>query len=220
MAELLDCVELVSGDGPAHGCVVWLHGLGASGHDFPPVVPYLETPGLRFVFPHAPERPVTINAGFVMPAWYDITAIGPGGTNEQHVAETAASIEAILAREEEQFGADKVVLAGFSQGGAIALHVGLRHAQRLAGVLVLSAYEMFPDRREEEAHEANRETPIFFCHGANDEVVPCERGAAAYEGVTQAGWPTMWADYPMGHEVCLPEIQDIGTWLRDRLPSS
>lgn len=219
MSELLDGVELHAGDEPPDAAVVWLHGLGASGHDFPPIVPYLETPGVRYVFPHAPQRPVTINAGFVMPAWYDITALGPGGTNEDHVAETAEAVEALLAREEERFGSERVVLAGFSQGGAIALHVGLRHARRLAGILVLSAYEMFPERRAAEASDANRQTPLLFCHGAGDPMVPVDRGRAAYDAVVADGWPAVWHDYPMGHEVSLPEIQDIGSWLRERLPS-
>ena len=219
MTERLPSVEVDPTDDTAkpRGSVVWLHGLGASGHDFPPIVPYLELPGVRFVFPHAPDRSVTINGGFVMPAWYDITALGPGGTNEGHVAETVAQVEALLADEEERFGAENVVLAGFSQGGAIALHTGLRHAQKLAGIMVLSAYEMFPERRESEATDANRETEILFCHGASDPVVPVDRGRTAYEAVVAAGWPALWSDYPMAHEVCMQEILDIGEWLRGRL---
>ncbi len=218
MTELLEAVVVEPNEGqPApRASVLWLHGLGASGHDFPPIVPHLGQSGLRYVFPHAPQRPVTINGGFLMPAWYDITALGPGGTNEDHVAEMTGAIEALLAHEEERFGVGNVLLAGFSQGGAMALHVGLRHAQKLAGILVLSAYEMFPERRSEEASDANRDTELLFCHGADDPVVPIARGLAAYDGLRDAGWPCTWRDYPMGHEVCLPQIQDIGAWLGER----
>lgn len=220
MTELECVVVEAAADAQPCGVVVWLHGLGASGHDFPPVVPHLGLPGVRFVFPHAPQRPVTINGGLVMPAWYDIKVLGPGGTNEQHVEKTTSQVEALLAIEERRFGSERVVLAGFSQGGAIALHAGLRHAHKLAGILVLSAYEMFPERRAHEAAAANAQTPILFCHGTGDPMVPSSRGRAAYEAVNAAGWPTQWLDYPMGHEVCMPEIQDIGHWLKQRLEES
>lgn len=221
MSELLRCVVVDPAD-PQSGrpaAVVWLHGLGATGHDFEPIVPHLGLPWVRFVFPHAPQRPVTINGGMVMPSWYDITHLGAGGQNESHIAETSSNVEALIARERESVAAERIVLAGFSQGGAIALWVGLRHAERLAGLMILSSYEMFPDRRQERSPE-NRSTPILFGHGLHDPMVPVDRGRAAYEGAASRERDTRWLEYPMGHEVCPAEIDDIAAWLRERLPAS
>ena len=220
MTELLPCVE-VDPDDPHRSepaVVLWLHGLGASGHDFEPIVPHLRLPWVRFVFPHAPQRPVTINGGMVMRSWYDITHVAGGGQNEDHIAESGASVEALLARERQTVSAQRCVLAGFSQGGAIALHVGLRYEERLAGLMILSSYEMFPGRRRERV-AANRSTPILFGHGAYDPLVPLERGKAAFEGVRSDERDARWLQYPMGHEVCPPQINDVGGWLRERLPA-
>lgn len=220
MAELLSCVE-VDPSNPTAGdpaTVIWLHGLGASGHDFEPIVPLLKLPWVRFVFPHAPQRPVTINGGYVMPSWYDITHIGPGGQNENDIVETGRQVEALISRERESVPADRIVLAGFSQGGAIALHTGLRHAEQLAGLMILSSYEMFPAKRAER-RPANETTPIFFGHGVEDGMVPVERGREAYRGVVAPIRNTRWHEYPMGHEVCPAEIADIAGWLVEQLPA-
>src|SRR5688572_23047192 len=146
--RVLPCVEI----GPksdVKGAVVWLHGLGANGHDFEPIVPYLDLPRVRFVFPHAPSRPVTINGGMRMPSWYDIVSLGAaGGGNAAHVGESRAQVDALLRREKERgLSSDRVVLAGFSQGAALALHTGIRHPETLAGIMVLSGYEVVPGSR-------------------------------------------------------------------------
>ena len=218
MTELLPCVEVNPTD-PHSGepaSVLWLHGLGASGHDFETIVPLLKIPWARFVFPHAPQRPVTINGGMVMRSWYDISHLGEGGQNEEHIAQSRVSVEALLARELETVSAERCVLAGFSQGGAIALHVGLRYEERLAGLMILSSYEMFPKRRCERV-VANRSTPILFGHGVHDPLVPVERGRAAFEGVRSDERDARWLQYPMGHEVCPAQIDDVAGWLREHL---
>lgn len=204
----------------ATGSVVWLHGLGASGHDFEPIVPYLQLPRVRFVFPDAPARPVTINMGLIMPAWYDVVALGraEGGEHAPHVRDSAALVEELLAREKERgVPAGRIVLAGFSQGAAMALHVGLRHAETLAGIVVLSGYEVLAGTREAEASASNAGTPILFGHGTLDPLVPVERGRAAYDAVAQ-GRDARWHEYPMGHEVCDEEIVAVRDWLKERLP--
>ena len=221
MTDLLPCVEVGPAEGAAHS-VIWLHGLGANGHDFEPIVPLLEMPTTRFVFPHAPVLPVTINMGMTMPAWYDILTLDESPTREppEHILASAALIEALVAREKERgVPAEKVVLAGFSQGGAMALHTGLRHSERLAGIMVLSAYLVLPDRLEAEVAAANRQTPMLFCHGTHDPMVPCRRGKASMEAVHQLNpeRPLIWEEFPMGHEVCPPELGLIKAWLKKRL---
>lgn len=219
-APLLPCVEVGPQGADARSAVVWMHGLGASGYDFEPIAPMLGCPKTRFVFPHAPARPVTINMGFVMPSWYDIVSLEPGPKRESatQIDESAAMIEALIAREYERgITPDKLVVAGFSQGGAMALHVGLRHAQTLAGVMVLSAYALVEDRIEAEASPANRCTPFFFGHGNHDDVVAIERGRHARKLVDHPERRTEFRAYPMAHEVCPQEINDIATWLRARL---
>lgn len=209
--------------GASAGTVIWLHGLGASGDDFVPVVPHLGCPQLRFVFPHAPVRPVTINAGMQMRAWYDILhlAHGPGRNHPDHIWESVALVEELIAAEAERgVPAEKIVVAGFSQGGAVALHTVVRHGDRLAGGLVLSAYELLPSTRPGEATEANRSTPLFFGHGTLDPTVPVDRGLEAAERARAAGHPVEVHTYRMGHEVCLPELQAIGQWLRGRFAAS
>lgn len=216
MAELLPCVQ-VGPDGSVDGAVVWLHGLGASGHDFEDIVPLLRLPRVRFVFPHAPRRGVTINGGVVMPAWYDILRFSDAAGSERadQVRESAEMVEALLARERERgVPSDKTVLAGFSQGAAMALYTGARHAHPLAGIMVLSGYEVLPTERQ--VHPANAATPMLFAHGTYDPVVPAQRGRAALK-VYGTDRETAWHEYPMGHEVCVDEIADVRDWLHARL---
>lgn len=217
MSELLPCVE-IEAHGAARGAVVWMHGLGASGHDFEDIVPMLELPEVRFVFPHAPQHAVTINAGLIMPAWYDITLMsGAGSENPRHVRESAEMIRALLDREQQRgVPPGRTVIAGFSQGGAMALYVGLRHPQTLAGIMVLSGYEVLAGTREPEASPANRATPLLFCHGAYDPMVDPRRAREAYDALDD-GRPAEWHEFPMAHQVCLEEIAVIRTWLHARL---
>jgi phospholipase/carboxylesterase len=215
---LLPCVEIEPTE-PHRATVLWLHGLGASGHDFPPIVPALRMPWARFVFPHAPRRPVTINGGVVMPSWYDIRHLNlqaPDREDEAQILESTAAIEALLAREEQRLPSTRVVLAGFSQGGALALHVGHRHAHRLAGLVVLSGYLVRPSALGE-GHPTNADTPLLFMHGRHDEVLPSFGGRLAYESCLRLNRDMTWKDYPMGHEVCPEQIADLGRWLRERL---
>lgn len=218
MASLLPCVE-VGPRGEAAGTVVWLHGLGANGHDFEPIVPALELPRVRFVFPHAPVRPVTINGGMVMPAWYDIVAlVRAGGEDEAQVRESAARIDALIAREVGRgVPSDRIVVAGFSQGAALALHVGTRYPERLAGIMVLSGYEVRAASRSAEASPANLGTPMLFCHGTQDPLVPVQGGRAACEAHATPGREARWREFPMAHEVSDAEIDVIRDWLHARL---
>ena len=199
--------------------MVWLHGLGADGHDFEPIVPWLRMPEVRFVFPHAPLRAVTINGGVVMPAWYDITTLGEdGGEDAADVRASAQEVEALLARERQRgVPGGRIVLAGFSQGAAIALYAGVRHRETLAGILVLSGYEVMGTAREAESSPANRRTPMLFCHGTEDPLVPVERGRAAHRAYATAEREAEWREYPMAHQVCDAEIADVRDWLHARL---
>jgi len=218
MAGTLPCVE-VGPRGQAAGVVLWLHGLGANGHDFEPIVPYLDLPRVRFVFPHAPVRAVTINGGMEMPAWYDILTLGrQGGGNPAHVNEARAQVDALLRRENERgIAADRIVLAGFSQGAALALHAGIRYAERLAGILVLSGYEVLPGMREAEASPANQLTPMLFCHGTRDPLVPVAGGRAAFDAHASADRDAQWLEFPIAHEVSDDEIAAVRDWLHARL---
>ena len=222
MEELpeLERVEVAAAASPAAGVVIWLHGLGADGHDFVPLVPMLGMPALRFVFPHAAQIPVTINGGWVMRAWYDIRTLEPGPDREDQagMARSAAAVEALIAAEVAKgTPADRIVLAGFSQGAAVALHVGLRRATALAGVLVLSGYLVAPERLAAEAHPASAQTPVLFCHGRHDPMVPLSRGRHAHDQVAALGArPLQWLDFPMEHEVCPAEVSAIAQWLQAR----
>jgi phospholipase/carboxylesterase len=212
----LPAVILEPADRP-DAAVLWLHGLGASGHDFVPIAPHLGLPRARFVFPHAPERPVTINGGARMPAWYDITTLapGPGREPEGPIREGERLVTAWLDRlAADGIPPERTILAGFSQGGALALHVGHRHPRPLAGLLVLSAYALLDATIDAEGHPANAATPIHFFHGDRDDVVPLARGRGAYERYAREDREVRWAQYPMGHEVCLDEVRAIGGWLR------
>lgn len=220
---LLPCVEVPS-QTPATASVVWMHGLGADGHDFEPIVPHLRLPHVRFVFPNAPAIPVTINGGYVMPAWYDIRSLdlNPGtGTREDpdQILRSAAAITAILEREIQRgIPSERIVLAGFSQGGAMALHVATRYPKRLAGFMVLSAYELLRGTLSAQQTDANLDTPALFCHGRHDPMVPMFAGQAACESVRREGRDVRWYDFPIAHEVSIAEIQTIGSWLHERLP--
>jgi phospholipase/carboxylesterase len=221
VAELLQTVEVETGPAP-RAALLWLHGLGADGHDFEPIVPELNLPAtlpVRFVFPHAPLRPVTINRGMVMRAWYDVRE--DGGERREDEAGVRASqklIEALIAREQSRgVAANRLVLAGFSQGGAMALHTGLRHPERLTGVLALSCFLPLADKLAGEASPANRDVPIFLAHGTHDAVIPIARARHARTVLEGLGNRVEWREYPMPHAVCPEEIADIGRWLREVL---
>ena len=216
--ELLPGIELETAPGPT-ASVIWLHGLGADGNDFVPIVPELGLPGslpTRVVFPHAPIRAVTINNGMRMRAWYDIT--GADLYNRADlvgVRQSQAQLEALIAREGARgMRPERIVVAGFSQGGAIALYTGLRHGARLAGIMALSTYLIAPDRLAAEASAANRTVPVFMAHGTADPVLRFDWGQASQAALAAAGYQVEWHTYRMQHAVCLEEIQAIGAWLR------
>ncbi len=208
-------VEVTTGDAPA-GSVVWLHGLGADGHDFEPVVPELRLPAdlaLRFVFPHAPVRPVTINAGMAMRAWYDIVSLDASGrADAEGVRESTDLLESLVEREVER-GIDesRIVVAGFSQGGAIAINLALTTRRRLAGLMALSTYIAGPRQLESRAGAGT--PPVFMAHGSYDPVIPIAWGRMSAEGLRDAGFAVEWREYPMAHAVCAEEIADIRDWL-------
>jgi phospholipase/carboxylesterase len=215
MAEYPDAIEIETARNPA-ASVIWLHGLGADGNDFAPIVPGLQLPGtaIRFVFPHAPVQPVTINGGMRMRAWYDISDGAIRREDEKGVRASQALIEALIAREKERgTAASRLVLAGFSQGGAIALHTGLRHAERIAGIMALSTYLPLAEKFPAEADAVNRDAPIFMAHGSYDPVIPLARAAQSRGLLESLGYSLEWREYPMPHSVCPEEIADIGAWL-------
>lgn len=218
MSEALRCVE-IEPPTPARAAVIWLHGLGADGHDFAPIVPELAIPdalGLRFVFPHAPQIPVTLNNRMVMPAWYDITDIGlRRNHDESGIRASAARITALIARENARgVPTERIVLAGFSQGGAMALFVALRHAEAFAGVIALSTYMVCEDSLDRERSTANQPTPILQCHGTLDPMVSIERGRAAHDALVARDYAVEFHSYPMQHQVCMEEIEVCGAFLR------
>lgn len=218
---MLDCIEI---DPPAQATasVIWLHGLGADGNDFVPIIKELglgENHGIRFVFPNAPIRPVTVNNGMPMRAWYDIKGMAIADKQDSDgIRASAHEIEALIAREAER-GVDssRIIVAGFSQGGAVALHTGVRHAKSLAGIMGLSTYLPLADTLPEQASPANRDTAIFMAHGSEDPVVPIRLGQVSREHLEAEGYSVAWHEYPMQHQVCLPQIAEIGVWLRARL---
>jgi phospholipase/carboxylesterase len=221
-ADILPAVELEPRQEPA-GSVLWLHGLGADGHDFEAIVPELHIPAgraPRFVFPHAPVRPVTINGGYRMRAWYDILGFDDGARqDEAGIAESQRAVERLIARERDRgIASDRIVLAGFSQGGAVALHTALRQPEPLAGVLALSTYLPLSHRLREEAHPANARTPIFMAHGTHDPVVPLSLGASSRDALVSLGYDVDWRTYPMAHQVSAQEIADVREWLLRVLP--
>lgn len=221
-SSLLDSVTLEPQNAPqgqADAAVIWLHGLGANGHDFPPIVPELGLPkdhAIRFVFPHAPAIPVTINGGMVMPAWYDILSMESiREVDEAGVRLSAERIEALIAAERERgIPADRIVLAGFSQGGAIAMHLGLRYPERLAGLVLLSTYMACDANVDEEHSAANQDIPILQCHGTHDPMVRLSMGEAARDRMQGLGYTVEWHTYPMMHQVVMEEVEAIGAFLR------
>jgi phospholipase/carboxylesterase len=213
MSEYLDCLE-IEPDGDAAGTVIWMHGLGADATDFEPVVPMLKlTTRLRFVFPNAPVRPVSINAGMEMRAWYDIDPRSPlAGDGE--IRESAAAVQRLVEREAERgIPARRVVLAGFSQGGVIALHLGLRHPDRLAGIMALSTYLHDHEHLADEVSFASVDVPIFMAHGVADPMIPITRAVTSREALLKFDYRVEWHEYRMGHQVCPEEIDHIGRWL-------
>ncbi len=207
---------------PQRGTAIWLHGLGASNHDFEPIVPELEAGFLRFVFPQAPLRPVTINQGMRMPAWYDILSFDnpPLREKEEDVRSAASELVALIEREHARGVAhENIVLAGFSQGAAMALHVGVRAEQRLAGILALSGYLLLPQRLDAERQLVNQQTPILGCHGRYDPVVPLSLGRAGFEQLKGAGHPTAFHEFDMEHSLCIEEVLLVRGWLRQLFPA-
>ena len=221
MEKLLETIEVETGKGPS-AAIIWMHGLGADGNDFVPIVGELgleRGPAVRFVFPHAPMRPVTINNGYVMRAWYDVAFGDLEGksrrADEQGVRESQAQIGALIERETGRgIPSKNILLAGFSQGGAIALHCGLRYPQQLGGVMALSTYLPLAESLPQEGTPENKSVPIFMAHGVFDPVVPLVMGAGSMTFLIGAGYAVDWRQYPMQHSVCAQEIEDIGVWLR------
>ena len=215
---LLASVEVATGPNPT-ASVIWLHGLGADGHDFEPAVPQLARPGarpLRFVFPHAPIRPVTLNGGMPMRAWYDITQLNRLATeDESGVRSSDAAVRALIRRENERgVSSENIVLAGFSQGGAMALYCGTRLPEKLAGIIGLSCYMPIAAAFAAERQMANATTPIFLAHGSIDMVVGLPLGEAARTLLLASGYAVEWHTYPMGHGVCPEELSAIAAFLR------
>ena len=218
MASSLLPSVVIEPAGAARSAVIWLHGLGADGHDFEPIVPHLglDDAGVRFVFPHAPRIPVTLNAGMVMPAWYDIAGSDLGqGHDETGIRRSAGQVEALIGEQVTRgVPSERVVLAGFSQGGAIALFQGLRESRRLGGIVALSTYLVLDSVLDGERSESNASTPIFQAHGSHDPMVGFARGAAARDRLRVWGHEVEFREYPMEHQVCAEEIDALGAWVR------
>ena len=221
MSDLLPAVEHETGDNPRYS-VIWLHGLGADGSDFAPIVPELVDrawPALRFVFPHAPVRPVTINNGMAMRAWYDIMGFDLGAQQDEAGIRTSIdAVNALVAREQQRgVPSERVFLAGFSQGGAIALCAGVRHAHTLAGIVALSTYLPLAQSLAAERSAANAQVPVFQAHGSADPVVVMARGEQSRDVLLALGYRVDWHRYAMPHSVCADEIADLRAWLGARL---
>lgn len=217
----LTCVEMETAPNPRHA-VIWLHGLGADGNDFAPIVPELVDPGwppLRFVFPHAPMRPITINNGMTMRAWYDISGMEIAQRqDEKGIRESIALLGELIERERARgITAENVLLAGFSQGGAIVLAGGIRHAQKLGGIIALSTYLPIAEKTDAEASAANKAVPIFVAHGTLDPVISHALGEMSCNYLRQRGYGVDWHSYPMAHQVCMEEIAELKRWIGARL---
>ena len=219
MTDLLDHIELEP-DSAATASVIWLHGLSADGHDFEPIVPELKLPDslpIRFIFPHAPMRPVTINGGEEMRAWYDFVPHSETAGADD-IADSTDQINAFLTREMDRgIPPSKIVLAGFSQGGVIALQSGLRFEHRLAGRLALSTYLNDYSATEAERTDANLAIPIMMGHGTQDPMIPIMRAATSRENLIRLGYDVRWFNYPMGHQVCLEEIEEVSRFFQEIL---
>lgn len=217
----LDAVE-INPPGTPRACIIWLHGLGADGHDFEPLIPQLglvDTLGVRVVLPHAPHRPVTINSGMVMPAWYDIrSADFSRGEDSEGIRESEQQLRVLIQRQlDSGIPSERIVLAGFSQGGAIVLHSGLRYPQPLAGILALSTYLPLADTLAAEAAAANSKVPIMMAHGMQDPVVPVMLALQSRDRLQQLGYSVNWHSYPMQHALCPEELGELRDWLLKRL---
>jgi len=205
----MEAIEIETGPNPA-AAVIWLHGLGADGHDFEPIVPELRlSKPVRFVFPHAPVRPVTINQGMRMRAWYDIFQFGGGAEDDAGIRASQKLLEDLIRKEQGR----KVILAGFSQGGAIVLQTALRHPERLAGVLALSTYLPLATTVESERSAANKDLPVFMAHGKFDDIIPIQRAQQSRDFLQKLQYKIEWREYPMPHSVCAEEIADISAFL-------
>ena len=214
----METIEVETTAKPA-GAIIWMHGLGADGHDFEPIVPELvrkNERGLRFIFPNAPTRPVTINGGYVMRAWYDIVGIDrKSAEDDKGIRASDALVRSLIQRENERgIPTERIALAGFSQGGAMALFSGTRYPEKLAGIMALSCYMLLAKNFAAERAAANQSTPIFMAHGLMDNVVPSQLGEESRHMLEQSGYAVEWHTYPMPHAVCPEEIGHIADWLR------
>jgi phospholipase/carboxylesterase len=219
MSAILPHITFDTGPAPLHS-IIWLHGLGADGHDFLPIADELNLPvAVRYIFPHAPEQPVTINGGYIMRSWYDIVATDIGSKQDAAGIRAAqAEIEKIIAQERTRgVAAKNIFLAGFSQGGAVVLHTGLRHSEPLGGILALSTYLPLAETFLDEVSAPAKSTPIFMAHGHDDAIVPYALGKLSVEKLTQQGCQVTWCEYDMQHSVCPAEIRDIQIWLTQQL---
>ena len=210
-----EAVEVTTGENP-QGSVIWLHGLGADGHDFEPIVPELRLPAdlsLRFIFPHAPVQPVTINGGMAMRSWYDIVSFdSEGRADRAGLLESSDLLEGLISREiERDIAPQKIVVAGFSQGGAVAIHTALQTEHSIAGLMALSTYMALPD--DAASAVSRKDLPIFMAHGSFDPVLRMEWGRSSADRLIEVGYAVEWHEYPMAHAVCPQEIADISNWL-------
>jgi phospholipase/carboxylesterase len=218
MTKLLEAIQIDTAPNPPVS-VIWLHGLGADGSDFVPIVRELDLsgcPAIRFIFPHAPTMPVTINNGYVMRAWYDIIGTDLAKREDENgLRKSQQAVEALIAQEKERgISADRIILAGFSQGCAMTLQTGLRHSEKLAGLLCLSGYVPIHATLEAERHPSNQETPIFLAHGRGDAVIPIDRAEKSRDVLKSLGYQVEWHEYMMPHSVCAEEVDDISAWLK------
>ncbi|WP_251358472.1 alpha/beta hydrolase [Kangiella sp. TOML190] len=220
-SELLPC-EIIAPQSTHQASVIWLHGLGADGNDFKPIVPELKLPtelGIKFIFPHAPVMPVTINNGYPMRAWYDIRNADLSQREDgDGVQKSAGQVMALLQAElDAGIAPEKIILAGFSQGGAVALHLATRLTFKIGGIIALSTYLTQADKLAQEMTSANLETAIFMAHGSQDPVVPIQRAQISAKTLADNGYQILWQDYPMPHAVCAEEIQAISQYLQQQL---
>ena len=220
MSEL-DSIIIETGDQP-DAAIIWLHGLGADGNDFVPIIDQLQLPShmaIRFIFPHAPVRPITINQGYPMPGWYDISRMSIVEQEDEAGIRESSVILRQLCEEQESSGIEsgRIIVAGFSQGGAIALHCGCRYPRQLAGIMALSTYLALPDQLDDQISDVAAEIPVFMAHGRQDDVVAYRYGKESMEQLVSSSIDVQWHEYDMGHAVCMEEIQHIRQWLIDVL---
>jgi phospholipase/carboxylesterase len=213
---------IIETESPPDAAIIWLHGLGADGNDFVPIIDQLQLPShyaIRFIFPHAPVRPITINQGYHMPGWYDVSSLSIVDQDDEAGIRESSAILKQLCEEQEADGieSERIILAGFSQGGAIALHCGCRYPRPLAGIIALSTYLPLPDTLVDEISDCAAETPIFMAHGRQDDVVAYEYGIQSMEQLDANNIEVLWHEYDMGHAVCQDEIQHIRQWLMQQL---